>query len=96
MEKRTNKYRITLEPVALVKENNTLPEPVVLEFENHDDIFKIIKILSEKNLFENDSQSAEFAIGLTMFSGVMMKNKTNPLFKEFVPAFIEFMKKLKS
>ncbi|MEN8764598.1 DUF3861 family protein, partial [Wenyingzhuangia sp.] len=41
-------------------------------------------------------QSVEFAIGLKLFSEVMLKNKDNPLFEEFRPAFSALMKKIKS
>ena len=42
MTKRANKYKLTLEQVSLMKEETPLSEPVSLEFENHDEIFKII------------------------------------------------------
>jgi hypothetical protein len=96
MTKRANKYRLTLEQVSLMKEETALSEPVSLEFENHDEIFKIIDIIKKKNLFENENQSTEFAIGLKLFSEVMLKNRKHPLFEDFFPAFGEFMKKLKS
>ena len=96
MAKKTNKYKLTLEQVSVRKDDATLSEPIVLEFENHDEIFNIIEVLRKKNLFNDENQSVEFAIGLKMFSEVMLKNKTNPLFENFSPAFVEFMKKLKS
>lgn len=96
MEKKVNKYKLTLEQISVRKEDVILSEPITLEFENHDEIFKIVEFMREKDLFGNENQSVEFAVGLKMFSEVMIKNKTNPLFKELLPAFIEFMKKLKS
>ena len=97
MEKRTNKYKIKLELLSTAKQDDTVVyEPIELEFENHDNIFSIIQRLQSKELFENKNQTAEFAIGLKMFSEVMLKNRTHPLFSEFSPAFKEFMKKLKS
>jgi hypothetical protein len=48
MAKRTNKYRLTLEQVSLAKEEVVLQSPIHLEFENHDEIFDVIKILNEK------------------------------------------------
>ena len=96
MAKRTNRYRLTLEQVALAKEEEPLQPPLHLEFENHDELFGIIEILKQKNPFEDENQSAEFALGLKMFSEVMLKNRTHPLFEEFFPAMGAFMKKLKS
>ncbi|MBF7092520.1 DUF3861 family protein [Flavobacterium sp. ALJ2] len=96
MTKRANKYKLTLEQVSLMKEEAVFSQPLSLEFENHDEIFKIIDIIKEKKLFENENQSTEFAIGLKLFSEVMLKNRKHPLFEEFFPEFGAFMKKLKS
>lgn len=96
MEKRTNRYRITLEQLATAQENQPLPNSLQLEFDNHDEIFAIIQKLREKDPFQDQNQAAEFALGLKMFSEVMLKNRDNPLFEEFKPEFAAFMKKLKS
>lgn len=96
MEKRTNKYRLTLEQVSLAKEEAPLQSPLNLEFENHDEIFSIIEKINAKNLFIDAQEGTEFALGLKLFSEVMIKNRKNPLFDEFSPAFAAFMKKLKS
>lgn len=96
MEKRTNKYRLNLEYISSTKEDTILPEPIEIDFENHDDIFAIIQTLKKKNHFANDNDATEFAIGLKLFSEVMIKNKNIALFEDFFPAFGAFMKKLKS
>jgi hypothetical protein len=96
MEKRTNKYRLRLEYVSAAREGTILPAPLEIGFENHDNIFDIIERLKEKDLFKETQEATEFAIGLKLFSEVMIRNKNNPLFEEFSPAFGAFMKKLKS
>lgn len=95
MEKNHNKYRITLEHLHSPKDLG-LNETIDFEFENHDEIFSIIEKITEKNLFEKESQATEFALGLKLFSEVMLKNRDNPLFEEFLPRFGAFMKKLKA
>ena len=95
MTKKANRYKLTLEQTSLMKEDGELLNPVVLEFENHDEIFNIINIIRERDFFENDNQSVEFAIGLKLFSEVLIKNRNNQLFAAFYPAFGDFMKKLK-
>ena len=95
MEKRANKYRLTLELLATAKGETELHEPLQLAFDNHDEVFSIIKRIQDKNIFQSKEQAAEFAIGLKMFSEVMLKNKSLPLFEAFRPAFGDFMKKLK-
>ncbi|WP_131536490.1 DUF3861 domain-containing protein [Pedobacter nototheniae] len=96
MIKRTNKYQLILKEIALAKEEDIKNEPLEFEFDNHDNLFEIIKTIKSKNIFEDDQQSAEFAIGLKMFSEVMIKNRDNPLFTELFPVFGSFMRKLKS
>lgn len=95
MNSKYNHYKVTLEHTYNPK-GDELQEAVSVEFDNHDNIFNIIKILQEKNLFNSDSETAEFAIGLKMFGEVMLRNRENPLFSELSPAFKEFMMKLKS
>jgi len=83
----------------MVEDNNgnseNLSAPLEFDFENHDDIFRILSFLEENQRFEDKQQAMEFAVGLKLFSGVMMKNKGSELFADFQPAFISFMKKLK-
>ncbi len=95
MEKRANKYRLTLELISTAKGETGIHEPLQLEFDNHDEVFSIIKRIRSKNIFQNEAQAAEFAVGLKLFSEVMLKNRSLPLFEEFRPAFGSFMKKLK-
>ena len=96
MSKKANTYKITLEPVALLNPDATLPQPLHLEFNNHDEIFNIIERVKQKNLFANDEQSTEFALGLKLFSEVMLKNRQHPIFEDLLPAFKVFMEKFKA
>lgn len=95
MEKKHNKYRITLEHLHSPKDLG-LNETIDFEFENHDEIFSIIERIRENNPFDNEKQAVEFALGLKLFSEVMIKNRDNELFEELMPAFGSFMKKLKA
>ena len=96
MTKKGNHYKLTLEQTALLDQEAQLQTPIVLEFMNHDEIFKIIEIMKDKNPFDDVNQSTEFAIGLKIFLEVVMKNKNNPLFEELLPAMKSFMPKLKA
>ncbi|MNL53855.1 hypothetical protein D3C87_1771360 [compost metagenome] len=53
-------------------------------------------MISSKQIFDNKETATEFALGLKLFTEVMLKNKENPLFEDLRPAILEFMKKLKS
>ncbi len=96
MEKRAHKYKVTLEYLETAKGEATALQPIELLFDNHDVIFSIVERIQAKDPFNNINQAAEFAIGLKMFSEVMIKNRKHLLFEELAPAFSEFMKKLKS
>jgi len=95
MEKRAHQYKLTLEYLKNAKGENMEIPPVQFEFENHDDIFSIIEKQKAMGLFADELQATEFAIGLKLFSEVMLKNRDNSLFEELLPAFGAFMKRLK-
>ena len=96
MAKKSNKYKLKLELVELLRPDDHEYNPIELEFDNHDNIFKIIERMKSRNRFKTEQQSVEFAIGLKLFGEVMLKNKDNALFEEFRPAFGALMKKIKS
>lgn len=93
--KRGNVYKINLQEVQL-RDGRQANHSVEFEFENHDDLFKIIEIMKERNLFFNQNDAIEFSIGLKLLTEVLLKNKNHPLFEDFSPAVMQFMKKLKS
>ena len=96
MTKKINKYKLRLDLLELIRPDDKVHTPIELEFGNHDNIFAIIEKMKERNRFKTEQDSVEFAIGLKLFSEVMLKNKENPLFEDFRPAFGNMMKKLKS
>ncbi|SNR80498.1 DUF3861 domain-containing protein [Hymenobacter mucosus] len=96
MSKRAYTYRLHLEQVHSPQPDSSQPEPLKLEFENHDDLFRIISLMQQRDPFVEPGQATEFAIGLKLFGEVLLKNRQHPLFEEFGPAFGAFMKRLKS
>ena len=89
-------YKITVEHIADSKgQPSTYAAPMIFDAYNHDDLFKVLEKIQEKNLFAEDKTKA-FVVGLKLFGETLLENKANPLFKDFLPEFIEFMKKLKS
>lgn len=87
-----HRYHLRLNRIG---ETESGQECVEVDFENHDDVFRIIEFMKKSGRFCNEQEAVQFAIGLKLFSGVMMKNRDNELFQELEPAFIRFMKKLK-
>lgn len=94
IKKRNNKYKIQLKELEL-KDGSPGEKSLEFEFDNHDNLFDIIGKVKEMGHFKEDGQTVEFAVGLKLFSEVMLKNKDNPLFEDFRPAFMQFMKRLK-
>lgn len=96
MEKKTKKYHLTLAYKGDIDEEASGQKYLELDFENHDEVFGIIDKIKLLDPFSSEQQSIEFAIGLKMFSEIMIKNRKHPLFEELYPAFGNFMKQLKS
>jgi hypothetical protein len=96
MEKKTNKYHLALSLSAYANGETTPAKQLELEIDNHDELFEIIDRMRAKALFADEQQATEFAIGLKLFTEVMLKNRQHPLFEDFQPAVGSFMKKLKS
>lgn len=87
-----HRYQVTLTPLA--EQVGASAPALQFEVENHDDIIAIVKRLEQRADFtEGDARA--FGVGLKLFSEVMIKNKQAPLFADFLPHFINFMKELK-
>lgn len=90
-------YKLSLDIIA--SPEGTLPDGQIstsFKLTNHDNIFSIISKLKEKKIFITQNETEEFAIGLKLFSEIMLRNRDNELFSELGPEFKKFMKKLKS
>lgn len=96
MEKRSNKYYLTLSLKEYANGETKPARELGIEFENHDEIFSIIERIKAKNLFDNESEATQFALGLKLFGEIKLKHRKNPLFDEMNEVFPTFMKKLKS
>ena len=95
MDKKENRYHLRLDQIA-AKAGPFEPASLELEFGNHDDILHIVRLMQAKPIFTDPEEAAQFALGLKLFSEVLLKHRTHPLFEEFGPAFGAFMKKLKA
>ncbi|MBS7229591.1 DUF3861 domain-containing protein [Flavobacterium psychroterrae] len=96
MEKKSNKYYLTLSLKEYANGETQPAKELGLQFDNHDEIFGIIERIKDKNIFEDPNEAAQFAIGLKLFSEIKLKHRKNPLFDELNEVFPLFMKKLKS
>lgn len=93
--KNTNQYKVLLQEVAL-KDGSKGEQAVEIDVFMREDIFHIMEKLNASGWFAEEADSRQFALGLKLFAEVMIKNRKNPLFEDFQPAFVELMKKIKS
>jgi hypothetical protein len=90
-----HQYQITVKHVADAQGNpSAYTEELKFNAYNHDDLFKVLEHIQQSNLLEDEKAKA-FTIGLKLFGETLLENKQHPLFKAFLPQFIEFMKTLK-
>lgn len=90
-----HEYQVIVKHIADAKGHpSTYEQYLTFTAYNHDDIFKVLGYLQEKNLL-NDESVKPFAVGLKLMGEVLLENKEIPLFKEFLPHFIELIKSLK-
>jgi hypothetical protein len=90
-----HEYQIIVKHIADARGNpSTYNEDLIFTAYNHDDIFKILEYLQQKDLTDENSMKS-FVVGLKLMSEVLLENKDIPLFKAFLPQLIEFIKSLK-
>ena len=94
--KKGNHYKLSLEQLSVLKEEKRVDNTLELKFSNHDELFEIVEKVKSKKLFNSEEESTEFALGLKLFTEVMLRNKKHPLFEDLRPHIGDFMKKLKS
>lgn len=69
--------------------------PLVFSARNHDDLFAIVERIKSRGVLNNDD-SAAFAVGLKLFSEIILENRNQPFFKELSVPMGEMMKMIKS
>ncbi len=88
---RKHKFKVTLE--HLEEDSNDFPiegAPLVFVAENHDDIIA----LAARTGAVGDKERA-FLVGLKLLGEVLLEDRINPLYRDFMPHFGAFMKRIK-
>lgn len=70
-------------------------EPLIFKTGNHDDLFTIPGLTKNRNDLSTADATA-LTIGLKLFSEVMLEHRGHPLFQDFQPHLVNFMKLLKT
>ena len=94
--KRSHKYRVRLD-VLNEHTPSTLAGNTLLRFEiqNHDDILAIAERLKVGTPFA-EPEAYALAVGVKLFTGVMLAHSSDPLFSDIQPAMRAFIRNLKS
>lgn len=87
-------YRITLENLTDNRDDKPQNRSLTFDATNHDDILEIIEKVRSKGILP-DSDVAAFCTGLKLFSEVVMVHRKEALFRDLIPAFRDFMLRLK-
>lgn len=88
-------YRVTVEKLEDNKGHPADADSIVFQVRNHDDLATVLEKIQSRSLFDKD-ESIAFAVGLKLFSEVMLNHRDMVLFSELAPHFKDFMTKLKS
>ncbi|MFM2477563.1 DUF3861 domain-containing protein [Celerinatantimonas sp. MCCC 1A17872] len=90
------RYEITVKPLEDRKGQLIDKPALVFEVSNHDEILSIVeKIRSRSDLDFPDEQKTAFAVGLKLFSEIMIEHRKHPIFAPLRDAFKNFMMGLK-
>ena len=86
-------YRITLESTTL----SQTPQGSTTQFQvqNHDDLSKIVQAVRSKGILDAD-KSAALAVGLKLFSEIILEKRSDPLFEPLWEPIRAFTKRLKA
>lgn len=95
MPARQHRYRITVEHLATPREGDPRQPALVFEAGNHDDILRIAGRMREKTGFGRD-EAAALAIGMKLFTEVMIAHRDDPLFAALRPHMREFVAGIKA
>lgn len=89
-----HRYRVTVEHLADAQGNPVDASPLRFEVGNHDDIMAVVAYLRGRGDLPEETATA-FGVGLKLFGETLLENRDHPLFAEFFPQFVAFMKHLK-
>lgn len=89
-----NRYDLRLRELAL-RDGGEASKWIEFEFENHDDIMALLDKAQQEGWFDKPSDSVELVLGIKLFAEVMLRQRKHPLFVDFFPAFVDFMRLLK-
>ncbi|HEY0506136.1 MAG TPA: DUF3861 domain-containing protein [Lysobacter sp.] len=92
---KAHRYRIHVEPLAQSEDAANAQDALSFEVANHDDLLAIVDRVSAATAFDRNDATA-LAVGLKLFTGVMLQHRHDPLFADVQPAMRAFIGNLKA
>lgn len=89
----THRYRIRLDAIA--DEGFRDEDSLSFEVANHDDVLAIVRRVNAASVFDR-SEATALAVGLKLFTGVMLRHRHDPLFAGVQPVMRAFIGNLKA
>ena len=89
-------YRVTIESTeATAQPESAEGRSMQFETRNHDDLFKIVEAIRSKEILDG-AKSAALAIGLKLFSEIVLEKRRDPLFEPLLAPMQSFIRQLKA
>jgi len=92
---KAHRYRIRVEPLPRPDGVAQTQDALSFEVANHDDLLAIVDRVNAATAFERNDATA-LAIGLKLFTGVMLQHRHDLLFADVQPAMRAFIGNLKA
>ena len=92
--KKRHQYRISIDHIMNPDGSKPEDQKVEFEFSSHDEVLSIIEKLKNRPDIEPDT-AAPLGLGIKLFGGVLLENRSSELFSKLLPHFSEFMKQFK-
>lgn len=89
---KSHSYRLTLEHIA-DKEGAASGATTVVETTNHDELIGLIARIRAKG---RDEEDVRLTLGLKLMTEVMLADRTNPLYADFMPHLGKLIGRLKA
>ncbi|MEN3929587.1 DUF3861 domain-containing protein [Microvirga sp. W0021] len=90
-----NHYKITVEQQHDKDGNAVSGKQIAFNARNHDDLLFVVEKIKGLNI-ANAEDSTAMAVGLKLFTEIVLENKNEPVFKELFPLVRDIMQHIKS
>ena len=89
-------YRVTIESIGeTVGSESAKARSMQFQTQNHDDLLRIVETVRSKEILDGN-RSASLAIGLKLFSEIVLEKRRDTLFEPLLEPIQSFIRQLKA